>query len=105
MYHRIMIKKVHYWLDWLCRDLTTRKGSYVIVEAPNAWLIAFMISLIIGVVVYPGLLQKILLIIAYVTLSVWGWKELRTGRSNFRRVLGGAGIVAAIVALILWLTG
>ena len=93
--------KIRYWLNWLFRDLTTRRGGYVIAEAPNLPLIIFMICLVLGVAIYPGMFQTILLGIAYIALTVWGVMEFRSGRSRFRKLLGICGLLGVVGAIIL----
>lgn len=93
--------KIKYWTRWLFQDLTQRKGKYVIAEVPNGPLLVFMITLIISVILYPGMAQRVLFIISYVALLWWGILEARSGRSRFRKLLGILGIIAAIGATAL----
>jgi uncharacterized membrane protein len=90
-----------YYLDWLFKDLHGRNGKYVISEAPNPPLIIFMVSIILAVVVYPGFWQTSFAVIAYMALVYWGYLEIRSGRSRFRKFLGCAGILAVAGALLL----
>lgn len=94
---------IRYWLHWLFRDLTTRRGKHVIVEVPNTPLIIFMVSLVIGVAIYPGFWQSFFIFIAYIALVVWGVMEYRGGRSRFRKLLGICGVLAVIGAVVLGL--
>lgn len=93
--------KIKYWLDWLFRDQTERRGKYVIAEVPNWPLLVFMLTVILGVIQYPGFFQKFLLTISFIALIYWGFKEFRGGRSRFRRLLGILGILASIGAVLL----
>lgn len=92
------------YIDWLFRDQSARRGDYVIAEAPNAPLLIFMICIVLSVVIYPGPVQKLLVIIAYSAFTVWSIMELRSGRSRFRRMLGGLGVIAIIGAVLLGLS-
>ena len=93
--------KIKYWLDWLFKDLTERRGKYVIAEVPNAPLIIFMVTLIIGIIQYPGFWQKLFLTVSFVAVIYWGIKEFRSGRSRFRKLLGVLGILGAVGAVAL----
>ncbi len=95
--------RIKYYLDWLYKDQNGRNGKYVIAEAPNLPLIIFMVSIVLAVVVYPGIFQKFLVVVAYIALTWWGILEIRSGRSRFRRLLGILGIVAVVGALLLGL--
>lgn len=97
------MQRLTHFLDWLFKDLTTRRGSYVIVEAPNLPLMIFMVSIILSVVIYPGPIQKFFAIVAYISLIVWGWQEMRTGRSRFRKLLGGLGLISVVTAVAIGL--
>ena len=96
--------KIKYWLDWLFRDQTERKGKYVIAEVPNLPLLVFMISVIFAVLQNPGGFQKFVFVVSYLALIYWGWLEWRSGRSRFRRLLGILSILAAIGAAFLTFT-
>jgi len=93
--------KIRYYLDWLFRDRTSRRGKYVIAEVPNLPLIIFMIAIILSVAIYPGTLQKVVTAVAYLSLIYWGILEYKSGRSRFRQLLGILGIIAAIGAALL----
>lgn len=88
-------------LDWWFKDLTVRKGDYVIGTAPNRWLIIFTISIVIALVNYRGFWQFAFTLIAYASLLVWGILEIRSGQSRFRKLLGYMSLVAVAGALIL----
>lgn len=94
---------IKYWLDWLFKDLTSRKGKYVIAEVPNAPLLVFMISIVLAVISNPGGFQMVMTIIAYMAIAYWGFLEYRQGRSRFRKLLGSLGLLAVVGALILHL--
>jgi hypothetical protein len=93
--------RIRYYLNWLFKDLTSRRGKYVIAEVPNAPLLVFMVAVVLSVVIYPGTTQKIFAALAYISLLYWGYKEFRGGRSRFRKLLGIIGILAAIGAAML----
>ena len=88
-------------LDWLFKDLQGRRGKYVIAEAPNIPLAIFMICIVLAVVVFPGFWQSLFAVLAYIALAYWGYHELRTGRSRFRKLLGYLGVVAVVGAFLL----
>jgi len=93
--------KIKHYLDWLFKDLNGRNGKYVIAEAPNIPLILFMVFIVLAVVVYPGFFQTLCSIIAYTALGYWSYKEVRTGRSRFRNLLGYLGIMTVLGALLM----
>ncbi|MDB5181474.1 MAG: hypothetical protein JWP13_237 [Candidatus Saccharibacteria bacterium] len=95
--------RVRYYINWLFRDLTTRRGNFVIAEVPNLPLIIFMISVVLSVAIYPGFVQKTFAVIAFVSLLYWGFQEFRGGRSRFRKLLGILGMIAAVGATLLGL--
>lgn len=89
------------YFDWLFKDYNGRYGKYVIAEAPNLPLILFMVGIVLAVICYPGFFQSFFAIVAYLALLVWGYRESRTGRSRFRKLLGYLGILAAIGAFVM----
>lgn len=97
------MQKVHYYMDWLFKDLNSRKGKYVIAEVPNAPLLIFMVSIIVAVVANPGVFQTIMVVIAYIAIAYWGYAEWRSGRSRFRKLLGILSLLAVIGALVMHL--
>jgi len=88
-------------LDWWFKDLTVRKGGYVIGEPFNKPLVIFTISIILAVIVYPGFWQFAFSLIAYIAMVWWGIREIWKGRSHFRKLLGILGLLAVAGALIL----
>lgn len=94
--------RIKHFLDWLFRDLTERRGKYVIAEVPNLPLMVFMISLVLSLLIYPGPVQDFFNIIAYASLVYWGYKEYRGGRSRFRKLLGILGIISVVGILLLF---
>lgn len=92
--------RIKHYMDWLFKDLTVRRGEYVIMEAPNLPLIVFMVAIVLAVVMYPGFFQSACAVIAYAALVWWGIAEARGGRSRFRRLLGYLGILAVIGAVL-----
>jgi uncharacterized membrane protein SirB2 len=95
--------KLRYFIHWLFQDLTQRKGKYVIAEVPNWPLLIFMGAIILSISIYPGVIQKIFSIIAYIALLFWGFLEWRGGRSRFRKLLGILGMLAVVGAIALGL--
>lgn len=93
--------KVRYYMNWWFRDLTERRGKYVIAEVPNLPLVIFMISLVVSVAVYPGPTQTVFTYIAYTSLGYWGLLEYRGGRSRFRKLLGALAMLSVAVAFLL----
>ena len=88
-------------LDWLFKDLNGRAGKYIIAEVPNLPQIVFMVSIILAVIVYPGLWQKTLVFTAYAALSYWSYLEITSGHSRFRKLLGVLGLISVFMALTL----
>lgn len=95
------MERAKYYLDYMFKDLNGRKGKYVIAEVPNIPLAVFMISIVMAVVFYPGFFKSLLAVIAYVALLWWSYRESRSGRSRFRKLLGYLGYVAAVGAVLL----
>lgn len=95
------MQRIKYYADWLFKNLHGRRGGYVIVETPNLPLIVFMVSIILGVVLYPGFFQKLFIILAYVSLILWSIMEVRGGRSRFRKLLGILGLLFVATAVLL----
>lgn len=93
---------MRFWSDWLFRDLTVRRGKYVIAETPNAPLIVFMVAIVLAVLTNPGFLQRTLFTIAFATFIYWGWQEWHSGRSRFRKLLGMLAIVSVAGAVLLF---
>jgi hypothetical protein len=88
-------------LDWWFKDLTVRKGGYVIGENFNRPLIIFTISIILAVIVWPGFWQFTFALIAYLAMTWWGVLEIWKGRSRFRKLLGILALLAVAGAVIL----
>ena len=97
------MRRLRYYMNWFFRDLTERRGKYVIAEVPNLPLVIFMVSLILSIAIYPGVVQKTFSFIAFAALLYWGYKEYGSGRSRFRKLLGALGILSAIGAVLLGL--
>lgn len=95
--------RIRFWINWFFRDLTQRKGKYVIAEVPNLPLIIFMVAIILSVISNPGIIQKLLTGVAYLALVYWGILEWRNGRSRFRKLLGVLGLVGVVGAILMGL--
>lgn len=95
------MQRARYYTDWLFKDLHGRRGSYVIAEVPNLPLIIFMLSIVLGVILYPGFWQTAFIILAYLSLAYWSYLEVTSGRSRFRRLLGMLGIISILGAILL----
>jgi hypothetical protein len=94
-----LLWKYHDFVDYFFR---TEDGRVVFAEVPNANLIIFMISLILGVVLYPGLLQRTAWIVAFISVIIWSYREMRGGVNRFRRWLGGGVFIMVFVTLLLY---
>lgn len=92
------------YADWLFKDLHGRRGGYVIAEVPNLNLIIFMITVVLGVILYPGFWQTVFQIIAFISITIWSIREYRGGRSRFRNLMGLLGMLSVLVVFVLWLT-
>lgn len=99
-----MLSRLRFYCDWLFRDLTTRRGKYVIAEVPNFPLILFMIAIVLAVFFNPGVPQNTVFVVALAALVYWGFQEARSGRSRFRKLLGILAIVSVVGAVILFRT-
>jgi len=97
------MKSMRSHLDWWFKDLTVRKGKYVIGEPANASLIIFTVTIILSLISYKGFWQKAFAIIAYAALTYWGVREVAGGNSRFRKLLGIMALVAVAGALLLQL--
>ncbi len=91
---------IKYYADWLFKDMHGRHGKYIIAEVPNLPLIVFMVSMGLGIIMYPGPFQTFLILTAYVAFFLWGIMEFRGGRSRFRKIIGFLAIVSVILAVI-----
>ncbi len=90
---------LRYYADWLFKDLHGRRGGYVIAEVPNLPLLMFIFSIMLGIILYPGLLQTVCIILAYLSFTYWSLMEVRSGRSRFRKLLGILGILSVLTAI------
>lgn len=98
------MQKARYYADWLFKDLRGRRGKYIIAEVPNLPLVVFMISVVLGVILYPGFWQTLFQIIAFASLTIWSLGEYRGGHSRFRKLLGILGLASVLIVFVLWLT-
>lgn len=94
---------IKFWLDWLFKDLHSRRGAYVIAEVPNWPLLTFMVAIVLAVISNPGGFQQIMTVISYIAITYWGFKEWQGGRSRFRKLLGILCLLAVVGALIMHL--
>lgn len=95
------MQQIKYYADWLFKDLHGRRGKYIIAEVPNLPLIIFMISVVLGVVLYPGFWQSFFQGVAFASITLWSIREYRGGRSRFRKLLGLLGLISVILVLVL----
>jgi hypothetical protein len=95
------MSRLRYYINWMFKDLTQRRGKYVIAEVPNVPLLIFMASIFLSVIIYPGPVQKFFATTAYIAMAYWGFQEWRGGRSRFRKLLGILGLIAVVGAFML----
>jgi hypothetical protein len=86
-------------VDWLFRDPGT--GKLVIVQAPNLPLAVFLVATVVDRFGHPhGSLGTAVSAVSGVALAWWAGDEVLRGASRFRRVLGGAVLVAILIRLL-----
>jgi hypothetical protein len=95
------MQSLKHYADWWFKDLTVRRGGYVIAEPINAPLLIFTVSIILTLITYRGFWHVTFALIAYGSLVYWGILEIKTGKSRFRKLLGIMGLVAVAGALLM----
>lgn len=71
-------------------------ARYPVAQFPNAPLLIAFAGLLVAAVA-EGSLEDYARGVFHVFLAVWAWLELTGGVNAFRRVLGAAGLVYAVV--------
>jgi hypothetical protein len=85
-------------IDWLFRNRET--GRITIVQAPNAPLLAFVVSSVLRRLLDPsGALNTALALAAVAALLCWALLELLRGVNPWRRALGGGVIAWQLLSL------
>ncbi len=78
----------------------TRSGEVVLAEVPNAPLVVAMVAFLLRLFT-SGSTSRFFDLIFFGAIFTWGWLELTSGVSIFRRVLGGV-IMLGVVWTRLW---
>ena len=97
----VLMQSLRRHADWWFKDLTVRRGRYVIAEPFNAPLIVFTVGIVLTVVANPGFFHTPFALISYRALVYWGVLEFKHGRSRFRKALGILAFVAVAAALMM----
>ncbi len=81
--------------------LKDKYGRVVLFEAPNIPLISWAVCTVVGALIEePSTLHNIINVVAFGSLFTWAWLEIADGTTYFRRVLGVAIMVVAIMNFI-----
>lgn len=97
----MLMQKIKRYADWFFKDLTVRKGRYVIAEPVTLPLIVFTISILLALMTYKGVLHLTFVLVAYSSIAYWGYWEIKHGKSRFRKTLGIMALTALAGALIM----
>ena len=81
------------FIDRCFRD---KDGRLVIMQAPNAPIVIWVVSTLLQKVT-SGTLQNLASLVAFGSLFTWAWLELTKGDSYFRRFLGVIVLVGILV--------
>lgn len=81
------------FIDRCFRD---NDGRLVIMQAPNAPIVIWVVSTLLQKVT-SGTLQNLASLVAFGSLFTWAWLELTKGDSYFRRFLGVIVLVGILV--------
>lgn len=86
-------------INWLFRN--RRTGKLTIVQVPNLPLALFAVAWLVRRFAHPsGALDTALAVLATVALVVWAGGEILRGVNPWRRLLGGAVLVAEVISLV-----
>ncbi len=71
-------------------------------QKPNKALVVAIVSFVIYAV-SSGVFQPAALVVFAISLTVWGWEDIKSGESVFRKILGyvAIGSLAALLFAIL----
>jgi hypothetical protein len=82
--------------------VSRRSGRLVVAQWPNLPLAIFLVAAAASRIFRPsGDAATFLRVLGIVALVVWALDELMRGVNPFRRILGGAVLVATVVGLVL----
>lgn len=88
---------LHRAFRWLFQDRETKK--IVIAQWPNWPLWTFLACWLAKLVFHPsGTIGQLVAIVGAVALTIWAVDEIARGVCPWRRILGGAVLVGAVVA-------
>lgn len=83
-------------VDWLFLD--RRTGRIVIAQRPNLTLTLWLVCLVVARLTHPhGAWSTALRIVGAVALVAWAGDEIARGVNPWRRLLGAAVLVGAVV--------
>ena len=87
-------------VDWLFRNRHT--GRITIAQFPNLPLAVFLVCTAIRVLLSPaGTAGTVVMVVGTAGLLWWAVDEVARGVNPWRRILGGAVLVATLVGLLL----
>ena len=82
------------WIDQIFQDNT---GKYVIYQPPNLPIYLIIIGFLGELLVAAGPFHQMFSLLSFGAVFLWSYLEIRFGESLFRRVLGGAIMIAAFL--------
>ena len=86
-------------IGWFFRSPDT--GEIVVAQAPNLPLWVFLATTAVRLLFHPdGTAGAMVSIVSTATIVGWSLMEIVAGSSPFRRVLGGAVLVAVLAGLL-----
>jgi hypothetical protein len=87
-------------VQWLFRN--RRTGKITVIQLPNVPLAVFVVVWVLRRIAHPsGALDTALAVVGTLALVVWAADEVLRGVNPFRRLVGGAVLVAVAVTLAL----
>ena len=89
-----MTYRPHNWFDKFIRD---KDGEVVIWQFPNIPLWSWIIFTLLAMVITHGRGHNFSTKLAQASLFTWAFMELHSGKSLFRRVLGGVVLIIIVV--------
>lgn len=81
------------WLDMLFRS---KDGELTVLQWPNSPLLIWVVATVISHLA-SGALRQLSSFTAFVVIAIWAIRELSSGASIFRRVLGAIVLSMALI--------
>ncbi|MGZ6005314.1 MAG: hypothetical protein ACXWLH_04135 [Candidatus Saccharimonadales bacterium] len=80
-----------------------KNGKVVVWQAPNRWLLIWLITLVLGWFMPYGWPQKAVGWISLIALVIWAFFEAKSGVNYFRRTIGILVLLLLIIVRFRWL--